>query len=249
MTDQKETRDIDDIAGELSDRDFKVLLKAKQQAQYRVAQEPSSENVRNLNQINKALHDLGQQRKGPEEMSIPTLSNPLAVAEYLKDKGWKVSKSSVYGHLKEGKIKAVDGAFHIKDVEKYAALHLKRQDGTNPAEEAGQLQKEKLEAETRKVKAQAKHWEMKTLVDTGQYIDRDLFNGDLAARAAIFKNDLETFFRSNVGEMIKRVDGDTTKNPDLIDYCLERMELFLGRYAEEKRWPDLTVDMEGGSTE
>jgi len=249
LTEPKDTRDINDIAGELSDRDFKVLLKAKQQAQLRVAQEPNAENVRTLNQINKALHDLGQQRKGPEEMSIPTLSNPLAVAEYLKDKGWKVSKSSVYGHLKEGKIKAVDGVFHIKDVEKYAALHLKRQDGTSPAEEAGQLQKEKLEAETRKAKAQAKHWEMKTLIESGQYIDRDLFNGDLAARAAIFRNDLETFFRSNAGEMIKRVDGDTVKNADLIDYCLERMELFLGRYAEPKRWPVLKVDFEGASAE
>jgi excisionase family DNA binding protein len=67
-------------------------------------------------------------------MSIPALSNPLAVTEYLKDKGWKVSKSTVYGHLKEGKIKSIDGVFGIKDVEKYAGLHLKRTDGTSPAE-------------------------------------------------------------------------------------------------------------------
>lgn len=243
MTDSKETRDINDIAGELSDRDFKVLLKAKQQAQLRVAQEPNTENVRALNQINKALHDLDQHKKGTEDMSIPALSNPLAVAEYLNDKGWKVSKSTVYGHLKEGKLKSVDGAYHIREVEKYAALHLKRQDGTSPAEEAGQLQKEKLEAETRKACAQADHWEMRTRVESGQYIDRDLFNGELAARAAIFRNDLETFFRSNAGEMIKRVDGETTKNPDLIDYCLERMEVFLGRYAEPKTWPIPRIDM------
>ncbi|SCY01657.1 hypothetical protein [Desulfoluna spongiiphila] len=243
MTEQKDTRDINDIAGELSDRDFKVLLKAKQQAQLRVAQEPTAENVRTLNQINKALHDLGQQKKGPEEMSTPTLPNPLAVTEYLNDKGWKVSKSSVYGHLKEGKLKAVDGVFHIKDVEKYAALHLKRQDGTSPAEEAGQLQKEKLEAETRKAKAQAKHWEMKTLVESGQYIDRDLFNGELAARASIFRNDLETFFRSKAGEMVKRMDGCTDKTSDLVDYCLDQAEDFFGRYSEPKKWQVPRVEM------
>lgn len=249
MTDSKKTRDFKDIAGELNDRDFKVLLKAKQQAQIRVAKEPTTENVRTLNQINKALHDLDQHKKGMEDMSIPALSNPLAVTEYLKDKGWKVSKSTVYGHLKEGKIKSVDGVFQIKEVEKYAGLHLNRMDGTNPAEEAGKLQQDKLEAETRKARAQAKHWEMKTQVESGKYIDRDLFNGELASRAAIFRNDLETFFRSNAGEIIKKVDGDGTKNPDLIDYCLERMELFLGRYAEPKKWSIPRIETTGARGE
>jgi hypothetical protein len=249
LTDSKDTRDIQDIAGELSDRDFKVLLKAKQQAQFRVAQDPNTENVRTLNQINKALQDLDQQKKGTEDMSIPALSNPLAVTEYLKDKGWKVSKSTVYGHLKEGKIKSIDGVFQIKDVEKYAGLNLKRLDGTSPADEAVQLQKDKLEAETRKARAQADHWEMKTLKDSGQYIDRDLFNGELASRATIFRNDLETFFRSNAGEIIKKVDGDVSKNPDLIDFCLERMELFLGRYSEPKKWAIPRIETTGASAE
>lgn len=228
--------DLRDIADDLNNRDYKVLLKAKQQAQIRVAREPSTENVRTLHQINKALNDLNLNQKGTEDMSIPALSNPLAVTEYLKDQGWKVSKSTVYGHLKEGKIKSVDGVFHIKDVGKYANLHLNRLDGTSPKDEAGQLQKAKLEAETRKAQAQAEHWELKTQVESGQFIDRDLFNGELAARAAIFRNDLETFFRSNAGEMIKSVDGDISKNPDLIDFCLEKMELFLGRYAQPKTW-------------
>ncbi len=179
-----------------------------------------------------------------------TLPNAKAITAYLKDTGYKASQSTVYKHRDEGRIPMQkDGTFLVKDVDRYASMHLKALDGSRPSEDAEQLQREKMEAETRKAKAQAKHWEMKTLVESGQYIDRDLFNGDLAARAAIFRNDLETFFRSNAGEMIKRVDGDTVKNADLIDYCLERMEVFLGRYAEPKKWPVLKIDFEGASAE
>lgn len=179
-----------------------------------------------------------------------TLPNPKAITAYLKEAGYKVSQSTVYKHRDEGRIPAQkDGSFMVTDVDRYASMHLKRLDGSTASEDGEQLQREKLEAETRKAKAQAKHWEMKTLVESGQYIDRDLFNGGLAARAAIFRNDLETFFRAQAGEMIKRVDGDTAKNPDLIDFCLERMEVFLGRYAEPKKWPALKVDMEGESAE
>jgi hypothetical protein len=179
-----------------------------------------------------------------------TLPNPKEITRYLKDAGYKVSQSTVYKHRDEGRIPAQkDGTFLVTDVDRYASMHLKPLDGSKHTEATEDLQKKKLEAETRKAGAQADHWEMKTLKDSGQYIDRDLFNGELASRATIFKNDLETFFRSNAGEIIRKVDGEVGKSPDLIDYCLDRLEVFLGRYSVPKKWPVPRIETTGDRAE
>ena len=179
-----------------------------------------------------------------------TLPNPKAITQYLKDAGYKVSQSTVYKHKDEGRIPVQkDGAFLVTDVDRYASIHLKSLDGSKSTEDTDKLQKKKLDAEARKALAQAKHWEVKTHVESGQYIDRDLFNGELAARATIFRNDLETFFRSNAGEIIKKVDGDGSKNPDLIDFCLERLELYLGRYSAPKKWTVPRIETTGADAE
>jgi hypothetical protein len=173
-----------------------------------------------------------------KEFMSDTLPNPKEITRYLQDAGYKVSQSTVYKHKGEGRIPAQkDGTFLVTDVDRYASLHLKPLDGSKHTEATEELQKKKLAAETLKAQAQAKHWDMKTNVDSGQYIDRDLFDGELAARATIFKNDLETFIRSNAGDIIRKVDGDVGKSPDLIDYWLERLDVFLGRYSVPKKWP------------
>lgn len=179
---------------------------------------------------------------------MKTLENVLAVTDYLNEQGYKCSKATVYNHVRQGRlIKTDEGKFSVKAVDKYAGLHLQRIDGGGGnSDSLDELQKEKLSAETKKAKAQASHWELKTLVDSGQYIDRDLFNGELAGRAAIFRNDLETFFRSFSGDMIRLVDGDAGMTPELIDFWLGKLEIFLGRYSEKKRWPTLKMRIEDG---
>jgi len=151
------------------------------------------------------------------------------VLQYLNDAGYKLAKSTLYKHKGEGKLRPQkDGSFARADVDRYARTFLKNAFGQTDIEEDAQLQREKLEAEARKAKAQAVHWELKTQIDSGQYIDRALFDGELAARAAIFKSDLENFFRSAAGEIIHKVNGDQQLAPDLIDFMLERLEVFMG---------------------
>lgn len=168
---------------------------------------------------------------------MANLQNPKKIAEYLQEAGYKVSPSTVYKHREEGRIPMQkNGSFRIEDVDRYAAMHLRRLDGNKPSEDLDKLQRDKLEAETAKARAQAEHWEMKTRIERGQFIDKELFDGELAARAAIFKNDLETFFRAQAPQIISLVGGDGNKAPDLIDLCLERLEVCLGRYAQKKTW-------------
>ena len=163
-----------------------------------------------------------------------------AVVRYLTDAGWKVSKSSFYNHQRSGKVRAQDdGSFKIAAVEKYAQTFLKREENFSPAavsKELDDAQKMRAANEARKLAAQADHWELKSKIESGQYVNKDLFDAQLAARASIFKSDMENFIRAQADELIRMVDGDPVKAPDLIDYLLENLETWIGRYSEAKHW-------------
>lgn len=77
---------------------------------------------------------------------------------------------------------------------------------------------------------------MKASILEGRYVEKGLFERELARRAAVFRNDIENFCRSQVPGIINLVAGDAAKAPDLIDHMLAQAENWLGRYAEEKEF-------------
>lgn len=216
--------------------DLELLTQAKEKAHKRLLEESTVENIKAWRAADKALKDYLDKNSSDENPESASLPNILAVVEYLQDQGWKVSKSAAYQHQKAGKIRLQeDGTFRIKDIEKYAATFLKRLDGqTDFLDDLECLQKEKLAAETDKAKAQAAHWELKTKIENGQYVELELFEREIAARAKMFKADLENFCRSQAMGIIECVKGDHDLAPDLIDFMLEQVEIFLDRYAKQK---------------
>ena len=164
-----------------------------------------------------------------------TLPNLLAVVDYLTDKGRKIKKSAAYKHQKDGRIRPQkNGAYSIADVEKYAST-LKRLDGAK-ADLLDTIQQEKARAEVDKLKAQAEHWQIRTAIARGLYVEKDAFERELARRAAVFRADIENFIRAQAAGIINHVAGDATKAPDLIDYMLDQAEGWLDRYAGEKEF-------------
>lgn len=166
------------------------------------------------------------------ERSLP---NILAVVEYLNLQGWKIAKSAGYKHQKAGMLRtSPDGTFKISDVERYAGAYLKRKDGSG-SEKQDDLQQDRQLAEIRKMKADADISEIKRNNMAGAYIPKERFEYELSRRAAVLKNDLQTFAASEASEIVGRVAGDASRIPDLIEYLLGRVEDFLARYAEEER--------------
>ena len=91
---------------------------------------------------------------------------------------------------------------------------------------------DRKEADRRKALAQARHWEVKTKILEDLYIDREWAEMQLAARAMVLKSDMENFFRSRAPEIIAKCDGKQEFAPDVIEYILTNLELWLGRYSE-----------------
>ena len=250
--DQEKVKKLLEVADEQDQVTLKVLHNAVVKCIKDYQTESTSARLNDWQKAESALEQHLVLLSGKYLGSSPTLSNALAVAEYLKDQGWKVRKSAVYKHKKEGKLRCgADGTYLISEVDRYAQTYLKRADGSAP-DKLEKLQQEKLHAEIEKTKAQARHWTMKAEVFTGAYVPKDLFEGELAKRAAVFRNDLETFARAEASEIVSRAAGSADTISDLIEWLLGRFESFLARYSEERTFkvilppPDMN-DGPGGS--
>jgi hypothetical protein len=166
----------------------------------------------------------------------PPLDNILAVVEYLTAAGWRIKKSTAYKHHKDGILRpGSDGKYSRATVDKYAATKLKRLDGTKK-DQIEKLNEARQKAETRKLQAQAEHWELKSKIAQGQYVPKDTFERELARRAMVFKTDMEAFCRSQAGAVIGLVGGDKDRTPDLTEYLLAEFAKWLARYAADREF-------------
>lgn len=219
---------------------------------------PTSANLTNWQKAESALDAYCAELSGQHFAEAKTIKNALAVVDYLAGQGWKVKKSAVYKHHKEGKIRAQqDGTFRVSDVERYAETFLRRRDGSETGK-LEKLQQERLQAELRKTVAQAEHWENRARAASGIFIAKDQHERDLARRAALFRTDLDTFVRSEAPEIVAQTGGDAARIPELVTWMLGRIDLFLARYTEERSFEvpllptagtpeeDLDEDDEGG---
>jgi hypothetical protein len=161
--------------------------------------------------------------------------NVKEVVTYLKGTGRNVSKSTVYNHRKWKWLRAEqNGEILLSEVKKYIKMYLDK-DSDGPAASTVKTT-EMQEAKAEKEKAQAKHWTIKTGILEEKYIEKTLYERDLANRAMLLKSDGDNFFRSSAQEMTEIVDGDPELVPDLIAFCIKKWESFLGRYAEEREF-------------
>lgn len=164
-----------------------------------------------------------------------TFSNVLEIVDYLKAEGWKISKSTIYNHVKDGRLRpGDDGKFKSSTVDRYVLnQRTKRVDGGNAFD---RLAEEKQRIQNRKDIAQAELWELKNKIAQGRYVPKDTFELELAHRAMIFKADIETFCRAQAGAIIRLTDGDMDKVPDLIEFMLSSAAAWLNRYASGKEF-------------
>lgn len=167
-------------------------------------------------------------------MDETSFQNVLAVVDYLSMRGWRIKKSAVYAHVKQGKLRPeADGSFRARAVEKYARSFLKKI-GEGPTFAAGldKLQERRLKAEAEKLEAQASHWTIKAKVEAGLYAEKATFERELAWRAIVFRQGLQNFIYGQTPEMIRRAEGSLALVPDVTEFLLGRLDEWLAVYSE-----------------
>ena len=165
-----------------------------------------------------------------------TFDSLLKVLAYLKADGWKVSKSTLYNHRRQGRIKPdSDGHYPLKSVLRYANAHLPRQTTLKRLADE-ELQRRKAEAELEKIEEQTRLARLRRQVEEGKYILRSDFELELAARAAVFYAGLMQMAQQKAGKWIQLVEGNTKRIPDLIQAIKLSIEELLNEYATTREF-------------
>jgi len=226
------------LASDEEQYQLKVFYNAsiKMLKEYQV--QSTSTKLKDLQGAEAALDDFAgrlQERYMPETR---TFSNRLAVTKYLTVEGWKVSKSTVYNRTGKAKLlPREDGLFHLKDVNKYAGVFLKRKDtGKRLQTEQDNLQRRKTGLEVEKLEVEIARAKHKQKVEEGLYIPRDQFEIELASRATVLDAGIAHFFQSDAATWIHLVGGDQRKLPELISVLMAAKDEFMNQYARAREF-------------
>jgi hypothetical protein len=162
-----------------------------------------------------------------------TLPNLRAGFRYLCTQGWKLSEKTIYLHRDEGKLKpGRDGTYSTSALDRYARRYLRRLDGSGGVEEESESPSAKDEAEIRLRTARANYMELRQKILADQYVPADEFERALAARASVFKSDLQNFAHGKAQDILTLVNGDQALVPDLIQCLWCEFENIMARYSD-----------------
>jgi len=196
--------------------------------------EPSSVNRRNWEDSEAALKKFVAEISGggPDEEERP-LPNTAAVLEYLRAGDWRVTKTSLYRHQKEGKLSPRrDGLYTLRDVDKYARTWLKQKStGKKIAEKIEEMQRRKLELELSNLEEDNKRKRFANDREAGLYIPKEFMEIELAGRAGVLDAGLKHWVQSRSAEWIRTVGGDTKKVGDLIILMNRDLDEHINSYA------------------
>lgn len=158
--------------------------------------------------------------------------NRVAVIDYLKQQQIKVGKSKLYKDADSGRLRVqADGSVLLSDVELYMRAYLTPKQKTSVTADIEELQKEKLELESKKLKEQIAKLEWDREKEAGKYLLRSDFEMELAARAAVLQVTLQQMAESKAYEWIAVCKGDHTKTNDLSAMITAEIAAALDSYA------------------
>ena len=205
----------------------KILQLAKVKALGKVQASPTAENLKNYQAAERALAEFLRRQAAAADPGGEVFPRVADVHRYLESCGISITRQTVDNHVKAGKLgEHPGGGFLRSAVDRYVETFLLSGDDGQ-----AELMREKVEAEVKKIKAQAEHWRTRARRERGELIEVSAVERALSERAAFLRADLENFFRSQAAAIIDRVRGDHDLTGELVDWGLELVEEWLDRYT------------------
>jgi len=167
---------------------------------------------------------------------IPDLkfSSLRKATEALYNAGYEISKSKMSRDKKNGLIDFnPDRSVDQKEVEKYARLLKKREAALGDNHEKAAV---KTDEEIKNIRLKNEKLLFELERDMGKYIERAMFEAELAARAAIFETGLKHYFSSKIQELVALVGGKPEKSPEFMQRLNAVVDEELSRYATTKNF-------------
>lgn len=213
---------------------------------------PTSVNRRNWEDSEAALTKFTDQisSAGEGDEEDKPLRNIAAVLDYLRALDWRVTKTSLYRHQKEGKLAPRrDGLYALRDVDRYARIWLKQKStGKKISEKLEELQRKKLDLELDNLDLDNKRKKLAYDKDMERYIPKEFMEIELAGRAGVLDAGLKHWVQSHAAEWIRTVGGDTGKVGDLIILMNRELDEHINSYASSLSY-QVVIDAEEDAAE
>lgn len=209
-----------------------LLFNGYAQAMSKLNAESSVPNRKNYQSAEKALNEYVIEIGG---INFPT---PASVLRYLQKNGYKITKSTLDRHCKNGKLPhEPDGTYSLKQVTAYAADHVKQlSTGQTESENVTELQRKKLEKELEHLSQKIEREKFSFEKEQGLFIPKDQMEIELASRAGILVAGLKHWVQSNAADWIAAVSGETKKTGELINLMSKDVDEHINHYASSREY-------------
>lgn len=219
-----ENREEDKI-NYLLEQEEKLLTSTLTKTMKAYNENPTLSNLKNYEAAKRALEEFQKRKANPEGSENQKFKTLFQVFKYLQNEGWKISKSAFYE--KAYMIKKTNGVYLKKDIDVFAKKFLRKTDAPDIEDDIDK----KIQAEIRKLTAEAEKKELEVQKLRGELVERWEVEQQLADRAAFLKSSIQEFFHSMAPHMIEKVSGDIQKLPEFIDFCLIEIEKLFDYYS------------------
>lgn len=204
------------LARQSEQTDLAFLLRAKEEAKKRMRDDPTQENIGAFMKARAAAQ--GEAARVGGEPLARTCKTQLDAVAYLRDAGYKISKSQFNRDVKSRRVpRTPEGQFDMSALLGYANAHLtplvQHENRALADAEAG-----RLSADAELKKYQAARAKLKLEKEQGQLMRREDHERDLGARALFFRSEVRSFIHLYGGDMIHLVGGDEGRLRDLVNW-------------------------------
>jgi tRNA splicing endonuclease len=206
--------------------------------------DPSAASLKNMQAAEAALDEFVSLVKSASA-ERPSFGNKYAVFVSLKEDGLKVGKSKLYKDAEKGLLRVQpDGSVLLSDVELYKRAYLTPKQKAGSDADIDQLQKEKLELESNRLREQIAKLVWDREKEAGRYLLRSDFEMELAARAAVLETSLRQMAQTKAYDWIAVCKGEHSKAPDMAAMVTAEIGAVLNDYASTERFQVIFVEKE-----
>lgn len=210
----------------------------------------TAENLRNWQASVRALEDAEGESAGAGGERIKGIAGAV---RYLDGQGWKIGTSTAYNHRDANLLPRADrdGYYLAADLDRYAAVQLRRKDGSDGDDDGEQAQQAKQKASTEKEQQQAENWRIRNEILRGKFVEKSFMEREFSARSAFLHTDLNTFWEIHALTIVELVGGDISKVPALVEKGQDWVRDWTDRYARAIKFPEPKAQMlmEGGDND
>ncbi len=167
---------------------------------------------------------------------VQILKTQLDAVAYLRDAGYKVSKSQFNRMVKARKVATnADGHFEVPALLGFAAACLAPVAQAADAALADATAS-RLSADARLKDYQAERTRLKLQKEQGLLMPRAEHERDLAARALFFRAEVRNFVHLHGAAMIALVGGDEARLRDLVDWWQDKTAIWIDSWSQDREY-------------